>query len=69
MKRLVERFVVGSAVQIQFQGDVRWLSGRVVAHQHPGVWVALDNEQRYFVTNSTRIRANCEPTYSQIEKD
>jgi uncharacterized protein (DUF952 family) len=38
-----------------FDGE-RWIAATVVAHAHPGVWVAAPDGSRWFVTNGTRIR-------------
>ena len=56
--RLVERFAVGDAVDVLFRGEdaEAWFPGRVVAHDHPGVWVEVRGGARWFVTNGTRIR-------------
>jgi hypothetical protein len=53
--RLVEQYPVETAVQLLL-ADGRWHAGKVVAHQHPGVWVQTENGRRWFVTNTRRIR-------------
>lgn len=55
MKRLVELYPIGTAVQILL-ADGEWVNGRVVAHQHPAVWVQTADGVRWFVTNRTRIK-------------
>lgn len=55
-KRLVERYAVGDAVRISFQGDERWFAGVVIGLAHPGVWVQTQDGQVWFVTNAARIR-------------
>lgn len=62
MKRLVELYRVGTAVQILL-ADGEWENGRVVAHQHPAVWVQTTAGGRWFVTNRTRIKLA--PEHSQ----
>lgn len=55
--RLVERFAVGAFVEVEVTtpaGGV-WVPGRVVAHDHPAVWVEAAGA-RLFVTNGNRIR-------------
>jgi uncharacterized protein (DUF952 family) len=57
-RRLVERFAVGARVEVLLRtaGGDGWTVGSVIAHAHPGVWVAAAGG-RWFVTNGTRIRA------------
>lgn len=63
-QRLVERFPVGSAVDVLFRSvdSERWIPATVAAHAHPGVWVEVARDvpvaggSRWFVTNGTRIR-------------
>ena len=62
MKRLIELYPIGTAVQILL-ADGEWVNGRVVAHQHPAVWVQSADGQRWFVTNRTRIKLA--PEHSQ----
>jgi len=56
-QRLTEMYAVGTAVQI-WLGEQIWLSGVVVAHQSPAVWVRTPDGRAWFVTNRRRIRAN-----------
>ncbi len=55
MKRLIELYPIGTAVKILL-ADGEWVNGRVVAHQHPAVWVKTTDGQQWFVTNRTRIQ-------------
>lgn len=55
MKRLIELYPIGTAVKI-LSADGEWVNGRVVAHQHPAVWVQTANGQQWFVTNRRRIK-------------
>ena len=68
--RLVDRFPVGSAVEVLFlagSDQGMWVAARVVGHAHPGVWVQVDpgvagaGGSRWFVTNGGRIRARASP--------
>ena len=54
-QRLVDRYPLHGRVEILL-ADERWHAGRVVAHEHPGVWVKTDNGRAWFVTNTRRIR-------------
>lgn len=56
-RRLVERFEVGAFVDVQVTtpAGAVWVPGRVVAHDHPAVWVEAAGA-RLFVTNGNRIR-------------
>ena len=56
--RLSEVYRLGDWVEIVFaaDGDERWLAGRVVGFQHPGLWVQLPSGSMWFVTNTRRIR-------------
>ncbi len=56
-ERLTEMYPVGTAVQI-WPGEQEWLSGVVVDHQPPAVWVRTEDGRAWFVTNRRRIRAN-----------
>jgi hypothetical protein len=58
-QRLVETYRIGDSVEIFFQDEVaeEWRPARVVALQHPGLWVLTDDRQLWFVTNGKRIRA------------
>jgi hypothetical protein len=53
-KRLVEQYPVATAVEIVLQ-EV-WVTGEVVRHEHPGVWVRTGDGRFWFVTNGRRIR-------------
>lgn len=55
-ERLVDVYAVGDWVIISFKGSDRWLPGRVVMLDHPGVWVQTPDGRRWFVTNGRRIR-------------
>lgn len=54
-ERLTEMYAVGTAVQI-WPGEQVWLSGVVVDHQPPAVWVRTEDGRTWFVTNRRRIR-------------
>lgn len=56
--RLSETYRSGDLVEIVFagDGDERWLAGRVVGFQRPGLWVQLPGGSMWFVTNTRRIR-------------
>lgn len=59
--RLVERFAVGTPVDVRFEaarglGEAAWAPAVVVAHAHPGIWVAAADGSRWFVTNGARVR-------------
>ncbi len=56
--RLSETYRPGDLVEIVFDvdGDARWLAGRVIGFQHPGLWVQLPGGSMWFVTNTRRIR-------------
>ncbi len=56
-ERLTEMYPVGTAVQI-WPGETVWLSGVVIAHQPPAVWVRTPDGRAWFVTNRRRIQAN-----------
>lgn len=55
-KHLHEQYKLDDEVEIQFSGHDRWLRGRVVRHDAPGVWVQTVNRRMWFVTNTRRIR-------------
>lgn len=55
-QRLYEQYQLDTLVEIQFSGNDRWLRGRVVRHDPPGVWVQTANRRMWFVTNTQRIR-------------
>ncbi|MCB9422447.1 MAG: hypothetical protein H6667_21775 [Ardenticatenaceae bacterium] len=54
-KRLTERFPTGTVVEIEIT-DFGWLTGIVVKHAPPAVWVRTENGQYWFVTNGRKIR-------------
>ena len=54
-RRLVDRYPVGMLVEIML-ADARWRSGRVVRHDHPGLWVETEQGSHWFVTNGRHIR-------------
>ena len=56
--RLSELYRTGQAVEVLLPlgDDGRWLVGRVLGHQQPGVWVRTADGSAWFVTNRTRIR-------------
>lgn len=56
MKRLVEKYPIGTAVKIMLTNE-KWVHGRIVRHQHPAVWVETADKQQWFVTNQRRIQA------------
>jgi hypothetical protein len=60
--RLTEQYPLHTAVEIQFTTHDQWLSGHVIQHAPPGIWVQTNNGQRWFVTNSRRIRPSPSPT-------
>ncbi|MDJ0754681.1 MAG: hypothetical protein QNJ45_14240 [Ardenticatenaceae bacterium] len=57
VKRLHERFYINQPVEIFFPQIQRWIPGRVVRFDPPGVWVESGELQRWFVTNGRRIRS------------
>jgi hypothetical protein len=54
-ERLTEMYPLETAVEIWLNEQV-WLSGVVVSHQHPAVWVKTEDGRSWFVTNRRRIR-------------
>ncbi len=54
-KRLTERFPIGAFVEIEI-ANFGWLSGQVVQHALPAVWVRTECGQYWFVTNGRKIR-------------
>ena len=61
--RLTENYRVGDPVEIYLAGDdgESWRPGKVMALQHPGIWVmTLDDRRLWFVTNGRRIRTRDE---------
>jgi hypothetical protein len=57
-QRLVGTYRLDETVEVLFQDeeDDEWRAGRVVALQHPGLWVLTENRRLWFVTNGKRIR-------------
>jgi hypothetical protein len=57
-QRLVETYRIGDSVEVFFQDEVaeEWRPARVVALQHPGLWVITEDRRVWFVTNGKRIR-------------
>ena len=57
-QRLVETYRIGDSVEVFFQDEVaeEWRPARVVALQHPGLWVITEDRRLWFVTNGKRIR-------------
>jgi hypothetical protein len=57
-QRLVDRYRLDEIVEVLFQDEIadEWRPARVVALQHPGVWVLTDDRRVWFVTNGKRIR-------------
>jgi hypothetical protein len=58
-QRLVDTYRVGDAVEVFLGGPTEgaWHAARVLALQHPGVWVQTADGGGWFVTNSRRIRS------------
>ncbi len=67
VKRLVEQYRPGDAVEIMFEreGEAAWQRGQVVAHQPPGVWVRTADGRMWFVTNTRRIRSAADAPHAQ----
>jgi hypothetical protein len=59
-RRLIETYRIGNPVEILFEDEAgdEWRSARVVALQHPGVWVITDDRRLWFVTNGKRIQSS-----------
>ena len=55
-ERLAEKYRNGDRVLVYFAVEDRWLAGRVVARDHPGVWVQIADGSLWFVTHPHRIR-------------
>jgi hypothetical protein len=55
VQRLAELYPKGERVEIRLR-DEAWYAGLVVRHDHPGVWVHLDDGSQWFVTNRRSIR-------------
>jgi hypothetical protein len=56
--RLNETYRLDDLVEIVFNvdGRERWLAGRVLGFQRPGLWVRLPGGSMWFVTNTRKIR-------------
>jgi hypothetical protein len=54
--RLIDLYPVESRVEIMLDEE-NWAAGIVIWHQHPGVWVRVQNGRSWFVTNRRRIRS------------
>jgi hypothetical protein len=57
-QRLTERFRLDEPVEVYFADNAagQWVPGRIVALQHPGVWVQTSDARIWFVTNGKHIR-------------
>ena len=57
-QRLVDTYRLDETVEVLFQDEVgeEWRPARVVALQHPGLWVLTEDRRLWFVTNGKRIR-------------
>jgi hypothetical protein len=57
-QRLVDTYRLDDPVEVLFQDEIaeEWRPARIVALQHPGVWVLTDDRRLWFVTNGKRIR-------------
>lgn len=55
-RRLIDLYPLGSLVQVYFPQIDLWLTGAIVDHAHPAVWVQTTDGRRWFVTNSRKIR-------------
>ena len=62
-RRLIETYQIGDSVEILIEDEEgnEWRPARVVALQHPGVWVLTEDRRLWFVTNGKRIRAASSP--------
>lgn len=58
--RLVDRHPVGAPVEVAFEdrcGNAVWVTGVVVRHEHPAVWVRTTDGREWFVTSGKRVRS------------
>jgi hypothetical protein len=57
-QRLVDTYRLDDPVEVLFQDEIaeEWRPARIIALQHPGVWVLTDDRRLWFVTNGKRIR-------------
>ena len=58
-QRLVDTYRLDEKVEVLFQNEIadEWRPARVVAMQHPGLWVLAEDRRLWFVTNGRRIRS------------
>ena len=58
-QRLVDTYRLDEMVEVFFQDEVaeEWRPARIVALQHPGLWVDHRGPPAWFVTNGKRIRS------------
>ena len=70
-QRLVETYRIGDSVEVFFQDEVaeEWRPARVVALQHPGVWVITSDRRVWYVTNGKRIRPQFPSPFSSQERE
>lgn len=70
VQRLVDTYRLDDLVEVFFQDEVaeEWRPARVVALQHPGLWVLADDHRAWFVTNGKRIRPKSPCPYSSQER-
>ena len=69
-QRLVDTYRLDETVEILFQDEVaeEWRPARVVALQHPGLWVLTEDRRAWFVTNGKRIRPQFPSPFSSQER-
>ena len=69
-QRLVDTYRLDETVEILFQDEVaeEWRPARVVAMQHPGLWVLTEDRRAWFVTNGKRIRPQFPSPFSSQER-
>jgi hypothetical protein len=65
-QRLVESYRMNDPVEVFVQNEEgdEWRPARIVALQHPGVWVLTEDHRLWFVTNGKRIRPTVLPAPS-----
>jgi len=54
-RRLASLYPVGTRVEVRLADD-RWHPGRVTRHDHPGIWVVVEEGGLWFVTNGRHVR-------------
>jgi hypothetical protein len=54
-RRLTALYPIEAAVEVRLS-DGEWHHGRVARHDHPGLWVEIDEGAQWFVTNGRHIR-------------